>query len=278
MKYDIIDNNFQQKNSSAYQLSILTGMDSLVFSVFDTNTEELLVLKSVDWPETGHQKDFGEALKKENLLGLLYRRVKIGVVSPKTALVPSRLFNPSERTVYLDELSLEKQSAPVHDDEIESMSLRLVYPIAPALGSALAHHFPNAKFYNGLTAFLLGAKANLPNGKEHNAFAHFYETSFYLAIFEKDRLLFCNTFDYGSASDVLYFTLLAFEQYGLDPEKAQLNLSGNILEDSDIYKMLYRYLLYITFMPQPVNLKPGRKFADIPAHFFFPLHSLSLCK
>lgn len=276
MTYNLIKNTFQRGNASIYQLSILAGMDSLVYSVHDTEANELLVLKTVDVSGTGETNDWAKALRQENLLDLLYRRVKIAMVYPHSAFIPARLFNEEEKSTYLTELADASYGDKVQDDDAEALGLKVVYPPKSAEGVLLAQRFPNAKFYNGVTAFLTGCTKMVGKESEHTVFVHIFEDCFYCSILEKERLLFCNTFKYQTASDVMYFLLLAMEQYGVDAEKAQLRLSGKIVENSDIYKMLYRYVLNIDFLPQPDFLKMDSTFSNVPSHFFFPLYGISL--
>lgn len=276
MKYDIIESNFQQKNTSAYQLSILVGMDSLVYSVFDVDSKQLLLIKTLEMPTKGAQ-GVAAVLASEPLLDLLYRRVKISVPEKRTALVPSRLFNESEAKTYLDELS-SNENVKVSNDELKGLSAHVVYQLDDDMSKVLKRKFPTARIYSSMTPFLMGSSKLLPQEQEHAIFAHFYNDLLHLAVFEKGNLTFCNAFSYTSASDVLYYILLAYEQFKLDPQKVQLFLSGKVVKDSEIYKMLYRYIAEIDFVPKPDFIHLGRKFSSVPEHLFFHLHSLALCK
>lgn len=276
MTYDLVKNTFQRNNASAYQLSILTGVDSLVYSVTDTETKELLVLKTVDFSGVASPAGRAEILRKENLLDLLYRKVKVAMFYPASALVPARLFNEEEHSTYLGQLSLGKIEGKPQNDTNERLELRVIYPPKTAYGVMLAQRFPTGKFYHSITPFLQGCAEMTKNGKEHTAFVHFFEHSFYCSIFEKERLLFCNTFEYHTASDVMYFTLTAFEQYGISAETVQLFLSGKVVQDSDIYKMLYRYVLHLDILPAVDFVKMDGKFTSVSSHFYFPLHALAL--
>jgi len=276
VKYDIVKNTFQRNNASAYQLSILVGVDSLVYSVTHTESKELLVIKSIDFEVNSTPSQWAEMLRKENLLELLYRRVKIALLYPRTTFVPSRLFNENEKGTYLEGLTNQKLGEKAQEDDSELLGIKVIYPPKSAIGTMLAQRFPAAKFYNSLTAFLHGGAEVTKKGTGFTVFTHILEDRFFLSLFEKERLLFCNTFNYQTASDVMYFVLLTMEQYGANPETAQLYLSGKIVERSDIYTMLHRYILKIDFLPPLDFVKIDDKFSSIPSHFFFPLHAMTL--
>ena len=283
MTYDIIETDFQRNNTAAYQLSILVGMDSLVYSVYDDVANKLLVLKTLTFPqENGSPSNFASvleySLEKEDILSPLYRRVKIGFISTDTSLVPSRLYNEQEKSTYIKELSSKESSGDLLVDEIGALKIRTVYSLDKDALTVLKAKFPTAHFFSIATTFLVGSHHSLLEGMEEVTFACFHKDLFQLAIFNQGELQFYNSFSFKSTSDVLYFILLAFEQFGLNPEKTPLYLSGNIINDSDIYKTLYRYIGHLDFLPAPSFIQLGKSASSFDPNFYFPLHSLLLCK
>lgn len=282
MTYNIIEPGFQRNNTSAYQLSILVGMDSLVYSVYEPSSNKMLALKSCPFPASGNGhsdrgKEIGEVLRKEDLLGPRYQKVKIALDSSSAALVPQRLFNEDEKATYLEELLDSGKEADIRSDEIASLKIKAVYQVGKPEMAALKKHFPKGSIFNSSTAFLVGCKQAVERIEGKVAFAGFSKTHFQLAVFNKKELQFFNTFSFQSPNDVMYFVLLAFEQHGLDPNSDPLLLSGQIVEKSDIYKMLYRYIADISFCPAPAHVQFGKNAASLNPGFFANLHYLLLC-
>ncbi len=283
MTNNIIETEFQRNNTTAYQLSILIGMDSLVYSVYDDVSNRLLALKVLPFPkENGTLSSLAtkleETINKEDLLTPLYRRVKIVFISADTSLVPTRLYNEQEKSTYLEELSSKRNNDAVLVDEIGPLKIKTVYSLDREALITLKAKFPTAHFFSAATPFLVGSHHSLSERNEESAFACFQKNIFQLAIFNQNELLFYNCFNFNSTSDVLYFVLLAFEQYGLDTESTPLFLSGNIVLDSDIYKTLYRYVSDLKFLPAPSFIQLGKSASSFDPNFYFPLHSLLLCK
>ena len=46
----------------------------------------------------------------------------------------------------------------------------------------------------------------------------------------------------------IYYILFTYEQLELDPNEVALNLTGNIEEDSELYKIAYTYIKDISFV------------------------------
>jgi uncharacterized protein DUF3822 len=283
VNYHVIESEFNKKLSTAYQLSILVGMDSLVYFVSEAEKQHGLLLKtfSFDAPDEG-VLDLAAALKgvfeKDELLNILYRRVKIALPHTPAALVPNRLYNPAEKTTYLEELTQVDDPGSIEVDELPELAARVVYPSANGLVSLLKRQFPTGRYYSPATPFLRGCNTMLAEGAGHSVFAHFWNNGLYVSVFEKDSLHFFNAFSIASASDALYYILLAFNQFKLDPNDVPLHLSGQIVQDSEIFKMLYRYITRIRFLSELPFMNFSKKYEDIPQHFFFNLYALSLCK
>lgn len=136
-------------------------MDSLVYSVYDTGGNRLLMLKSRELSQNvSFEKAISEALNKEDLLGLLYRRVKIVIPNLANALIPSRLYNKNEKETYLTELTTIDDGL-IGVDDIEALKLKLVYTYPNKVSESLKKKFPTAKIFSSGTSILNGLYASI---------------------------------------------------------------------------------------------------------------------
>lgn len=277
----MIETDFQRDNTSAYQLSILLGMDSLVYSIYDNENNKLLVLKSVSF-SSGQTASQSNALKeifdKEDFLQSSYSKVRVVHFSQNASLVPSRLYNENESEVYLSELISGPIEESVQVDDLDSLKMKIVYQVENQLLKTVNAKFTDFQLFHISTPFLLGCLKTFPELTKESAFACFENESFQLALFSQGELLLYNSYECKSASDVLYFVLLAYEQYGFDPNVNPLYLAGQIVTDSDIFKILYRYIADLNFLPVPSFVTFGKGAASVDPNFYFPLHSTLLCE
>lgn len=281
--YHIIENEFKRDQASAYKLSILAGVDSLVYSVYDEPANKLLLLKSVDFPkENGSNFNYAQrlddAISKEDVLNPVYNQVKIAFLDSATSLVPSRLYNDEEKNTYIDELTMEEEAGEIYADEVSTLNIKSVYALDKTIAEVLNNRFPNIRIFSAATPFLEGCKKAIPENMNEAAFTCFQKDTFQLALFSNGDLLFYNNFKCSSASDVLYYVLLAYEQNGFDPNKIPLFLTGHVVNDSEIYKLLYRYIAELHFLVLPSFVEVGKSADSFNPNFFFPLHSLLLCE
>ena len=261
-------------------------MDSLVYAVYGGGSgNKLLLLKSLELSvEKGTQSVYSQLLDdafgREDTLNPVYDQVKIAFLKPATSLVPSRLFNETEKETYLDELTVDKPAGTgtLYADQLSALGIKPVYRLETSLAEVLKIRFPNIQIFSAATPFLAGSNHSIPKGASDCAFACFQKESFQLALFSKGELLFYNNFKCSSASDVLYFILLAYEQNGFDPNHIPLLLTGHVVADSEIYKLLYRYIAEMKFLNLPSFVEFGKSADSFNPNFFFPLHSLLLCE
>ena len=86
--------------------------------------------------------------------------------------------------------------------------------------------------------------------------------------------MFFNTFYFSKPSDLLYFVLLTYKQFELNPLEIPLTLSGNVLEDSEIYKLLVRYIRTLRFAELPEGFKLPEHSKNLQPHFWFDLSTI----
>ena len=57
-----------------------------------------------------------------------------------------------------------------------------------------------------------------------------------------------NRFEFAATDDFLYYTLFVVEQLQLDRETLQVKILGNIQEDDDNFKAIYKYIRHVSIM------------------------------
>ena len=173
-------------------------MDSLVYSIYDQDAHKLLVLKSLS--VSNGQKDgesitaslLEEILSKEDLLNPIFNQVRVALLEPVASLVPGRLFNEKETSIYLSELSSEPVKEEIQVDDVESLKIKTVYQIGNEISQVFNSKFPGCHFFHISTPFLLGCLQTASTSSTETAFACFESDSFQLALFNKSELLLYN--------------------------------------------------------------------------------------
>jgi hypothetical protein len=284
VNYDILEKDFSKKHSAACQLSILVGMDSLFFFIFDAAENKALRLRTIPYLGYTAESDsisleLQAIFQREEIFSQQFRRVRIGLAPRKTVPVPARLFNDAASAVYLRELTDDlKPGFILQHDDLPEPGIKLVYEADPSIIHVCKKQFPSCHFNNQAAALITGALRTPPEDQEHRLFVHFTSRTIQLVLFNKDALALYNSFAYSTSADVLYFTLAVLHQFNLDAASIPVFLSGTIVQDAEIFRVLSRYVGNLTFAAEPNYLSFSARFKDVQHYFFFDLYAMALMR
>lgn len=270
--------NFDKQQAAQYKLSILAGVDSFFYAV-SSGSNELLVVKDfqLDSPKQDNNliTAYNELRQQEELLKLPYRQVKIGLYSAASTLVPQRLFSLPKLNQYLHPVTEIADNQTVYRDELPTLDLTHVYAVDAAWKTLLEQQYSYCKIYHLNTVLLRSLQRRQRGQSGHALYANVSTKNVQLFLYEGANLLFSNTFSYQSTKDFVYYVLLAYDQFNLSPSELPLHLSGQIVKDSELYKLLYRYIKTLEFVSITDLVKPGERFqANTPLHQYYDLASL----
>ena len=275
---DLIEDAFVKKNTNIYELSILMGVDSFDFMVLDSR-QHLLALRSyeVGAQLMGQPSVLKSLIQGDSLLSQPYRTVKIAWVNGKSTLVPQRLYNEQKKRAYLQQATETGPGDVILSDTLPDYELQNIYSIPRAMETFARQAFSGCRLFHISSALLQGIRKLAVSKEGPQVFAHLRNSLVFIFVFEDKKLLFANAFPYQSAKDFIYFLLLPYQQFGLKPGGTPAYLSGQLVEESEIYREAFRYLKHIHFVEPPAFFHLGPKISKEPQHFHFDLLGLSLC-
>ncbi len=274
LQFDIADPRLAELNGSAesHFLSAIIGPDGLSLAVSDAENRLLsLRLWRFEGPSP-HFEDFRPRLysifHQDPFLKKHYQKTRIAFSNPWVSLVPDRFFDPEKAPTYLKLLMQKLGEYDFHHDRLHDG--QMVWAVEKELESFCRGFFPRAEFCHVGSGLVSGWKT-LASPYAQEVYVNVRGRSMQIAVFDRADLLFFNTFSYQNASDFLYFTLLAFEQFKLRPDSIPLFLSGELVSDSEIYRQLYRFIADIRFVRRPDRYLFPTDALALPGHLNFDL-------
>lgn len=117
-----------------------------------------------------------------------------------------------------------------------------VFGISGPLKEKLENLFPNLFICHSGKVFL----ENLNPEGEKKIHLNLIEHSLEIAVTEENQLMFYNLFETKTGEDILFYTLFAVEQLGLDPNKIDMRTYGELLPITKVYQILRKYIRNIT--------------------------------
>lgn len=277
---DIADGAFNPKMSQEYDLSMQCSDDQIQYMVVDHHNNVLL-LKSFGLDPAPVQpavSGIREVFLADPLLSLSYRQVRISVASDFYTLIPEPLFQKGHEMHYLHQVAHVETGWSILTHHLPTENTVLVAALDKTYQTALSNYFTGAAIFHPFSPLLAGCQRIAQHRTGMQLFANIRHHLLQMALFRDQHLIFTNQFPFHTTQDFVYFLMLVFDQFGLDPEETPLFLSGMLLEDSDIYRAIYRYVRHPGFVAPPAHLILSPPFRATQHHLYFDLYSLQLCE
>ena len=217
--------------------------------------------------EAGIQLRLSE-LQAENLP---FAGVKINLCYPYAGLVPRRLYDPAFLPDYF-KLLLPQPNGTLQyaAEELPVFDAYLLYALPQGTVNA-ARFFPEAEIKPLGARLLAYWEKQIDPSAAYSVMLNVRHKNAQIAVFERKHLLFYNSAVFHYTNDLLYFVMLAYEQFKISVSEAPLQISGNLLQDSDIYKALQRYLGQLQFSKLPTSFQLPEAAGSLPPHCWIDL-------
>ncbi len=279
LRFKIVEENLSKKFSSTKELSILIGMDSFAYIINDENLY-VQILKEYTFkplqPNQDWSKTIGPIIEEDAHLKASFNHIWVGVDHQVATLVPNRLFHPDQKLAYLENLTeLQDQDELVKDD-LNHLSAKLIYPFNKTLQATFHKYFPGYRSYHLVTTLIRALRVHTAQQNGYHLFVLFRSNSLRVVLYDKNDLLFINHFSYQSATDAVYYLLMVIDQFSLSTMELPVYVAGHLLKDSEIFRLMARYLKSIRFLTAPPQFDMGSQLQRYPEYFFYDLLSLRL--
>jgi hypothetical protein len=275
------DNGFDLTPSTSYQIILTLDKANLQYAVFDPAKKKFVAFSQHSISHnTGKQAYFeqlGKILSEEDLLRLPYKNIRIIWQSQCSTLVPIPLYDESEQTRYLSFNQNLNPADVILSDKLRSADSFNIFGVPSDLITTVSHLHPRIHHHSSV---LIGSLllVNRHSINPMQVYVNVHSGFFDLVVINDRKLRFYNSFAYSSAEDFIYFVLFAFEQLKLLPEQAIVTLSGEIVKNSAIYEILYKYIRNLNFAEPVAQVTDSYILQDIPACFYQILFNTILCE
>lgn len=253
-------------------MNILVGVHSFVYCISDQR-RQLLTLRDYQIAAPQNAAAAFQQLRAEDAwLGMTFGRVNLLFDTPHLLALPAALFQPEQVDLYLQS-GFHALPANLYSgyEQINADTVA-VFAADNHWRQVLGEAFPQAR-QQSAPATLFQYLALLPaDGDNMRLYAHVQEHRALLVAFDKaGQLLYLNGFEFQAATDFLYFAMLVFQQLQLDVQTQILQLSGSLLPDSEVHKLLLKYIRHIQFLSPPAALQFSAAFDGVEKHLYAEL-------
>ncbi|WP_417855633.1 DUF3822 family protein [Xanthomarina gelatinilytica] len=232
-------------------LSIQVSLNGLSFCILNTDKKTISYLKHFEKNKKLSPFEALDFLKHlfntETALQSTFNKVHVIYVNELATIVPKPLFDEAHLADYLKFNSKILKSDFIAFDTLEINDSVSVYVPYVNINNYIYDTF-GAFTYSHFSSILIDKILQIEKHEEDaKLYINVSKDHFEIVVTNKGKLILYNTFDYSTKEDFIYYILFTIEQLKLNPETIKLMLLGDIEKDSNLYKMLYKYIRHIHF-------------------------------
>ena len=120
--------------------------------------------------------------------------------------------------------------------------------------SLLREQYPNIRFYSQASPFIeyFATKSRLGNCRK--MYVHLRKEAVDIYTYERGRLTFANAFACKEANDRIYYILYIWKQLGMEQERDELHLTGELSDKEELLPELKKFIRQVFIMNPAYNL------------------------
>lgn len=264
----------RELDHSGCRLVIDAGRNHFCFAVQILETGEFVALEYYQF-KNNQQDDLRQLVQTDPLLQQAYGAVDIFYNNTQGLLVPSRYYHPDQANHLLELLRGDIHAGLPLEDHIPEMDVMQLYTVQPELHEALAKKYSNASFSHFNTGWL--KKKFRQQQKSTLLEVVLYPAHIIVALWNDDRLLINQCYEYDTPEDVAWWLLNVTSQWEVNPQEVPVMISGLVETSSPMYAEIQKYFLNVELDTRPGSFRYDFNFDNYPQHFFSPIFSLALC-
>lgn len=274
------DQTYTSSAAEKYHLSLQISESRLIYVLINISLNKVLCVEEYLY-ESNSFAQLEERLKKIFVIGffkLPFKSVSIYYVGKYSTFIPYDLYEQKEERNFLQlNFRLEADSI-TSSDKLDIIEAYTIFAVPAFLPQLFNESFVNYQLKHYSTPLLHQFLALNRIFNEEAVYLNIQKKHFEMIVGDKGKLLFYNSFDYSNAEDFLYFMLYAMEKLNLSNEKTAVFLVGEIETNSELYRLLYKYVKELKMLGRPKNLIYSSSLSNIPESFYYNLFSQYLCE
>lgn len=266
-----IDESFTETNLLNYDLVFQVSDHSCAYSILDHVNSRFIALESYGVPLLG-------VIEQNQWLVKPLKSVRVIVENNRSTLIPSALFEESEKDTYLNFSAETEVEEKILFDRLTRLEIVNIFGVINDLYDQIVRFFPGAKVCHVSSLLIESIWMNFKNLiTDKRIFIFVREEAFNMMVFEKKQLVYSNAFHFRAPEDFVYYVIFVMEQLNLNPEEVPVTLLGNIDTKTPHFDLIFKYIRNIDFASRSESTGYSYVFDDVPGHYFYPLLNPVLC-
>jgi hypothetical protein len=280
-KRSFVDPFYKPEYQGSYYLSLQLGRDALYAAILDLKSNTYIGVEEHIFEGLQNvfqlQTEFERCYNSSSLLQAQFEKVNVGIINEYATIVPDALFDEERKTQYFEFTQERQEDYAISDDNLINLKARNIFAIPHVVREAVAAKFPQASIKHASTSIIDGLSLKYKQDEGEVVAIHVQYSHFEILYFKNGMLQYFNSFNYTTAEDFIYYTLFAFEQLGINTEKIQVEVLGEIDQDSGAYNLLFKYVRNVSLGNRPKVLNYSTALDTLSGSYYYNLFQQFLC-
>lgn len=241
--------------SEQYTLSIRLSADGFSFSVFNPLADGNLSFfeRKVD-DSLSLTANLKQTFREIEWLNHPYRRVNVLMADKRFTFIPLEFFEDEQAEVIFYHNHPQRENELVQYNILPKNNIVVLFGMDKSTCSFLREQYPDIKFYSQASPFIefFASKSRLGNSRK--MYAHLRKDAVDIFTYERGRLLLANSFACKETNDRLYYLLYIWKQLGMEQERDELHLTGELSDKEQLLPELRKFIRQVFIMNPATNL------------------------
>ncbi|WP_047545997.1 DUF3822 family protein [Psychroserpens sp. Hel_I_66] len=240
------------KQNSIKALSIQIRLSGLSFCILNRTNNSIEIIEHIDLDKKATPYELLNELKllieSKSEFNQEFDSVLCIYQNELSCLVPKELFDENNMADYLKfNAKILKTDFINYDNLPVNDSVNIYVPLIN-INNYIFETFGSFDYKHASTILIESLLQRTYEDATSKVFINVNTTTFEIVVIKNKELEFYNTFDYTTKEDFIYYILFTIEQLKLNPEIVKTYLMGQINEDDQFFKILYRYIRFVEFL------------------------------
>lgn len=236
--------------SEQYTLSIRLSADGSFFSVFNPLVEGEFYFFDRQVEETlSLTANLKQTFREIEWLNYSYRRVNVLIAGKRFTLVPLEFFEDEQTELLFYHNHSKRENETVQYNILRRNNVVVLFSMDKSARTFLCEQYPDVRFYSQASPFIESFSGKSRLGNNRKMYVHLRKDAADLYCYDRGRLLFANSFECRHTADRVYYLLYIWKQLGLEQERDELHLTGDLSDKEALLSELQKFIRQVFIMP-----------------------------
>jgi len=277
--FELFDETLDINATENYDLTIELSADGLAYSVLDLLRGKFVMLRHYQASNKSEEGTFSlsDALWYDDFLKRRYRKVIAITPVPNSTMVPGSLYDSSVKDIYYRFNRMSDGNEVIMSNSIQTPAANVVFAPDKEIGELISSKWKEVSPWHHTKPLLQHAFTVDRSSEDGYIHLHIESGFITIVILSNHNLVFCNSFQCSTPSDICYFLFNILDKRGVKKIDS-LWLSGIIQPYGELHLSLLEFTHAVHFAAPRVKQGFSYVFNDVHLHRYLNLFTAASCE